>query len=513
MLSAAILLSLSACSTMTPAPSKDLSPTEHSTTLIPEKRAPLLTYFHKSYRPSDNYSSFYPLSRPMDALAARLFLIDHASVSIDVQYYIYHADQTGGIVSAHLIKAAQKGVKVRILLDDMDTSNKDNELAQLQLHPNIELKLFNPNRLRTSFRNLALLFDVNRLGKRMHNKVLIADGSAAIIGGRNIGDEYFANTNESLFLDYDILSTGKIMPKISEGFDVYWNSTEAKPAEELLDVTKSTSKAEVLAEVTAGLKRFESSPLVKNINRSPFQQKVTRGTLNMTRVKTAQFYYDPPSKVSRDEKDDKDHISQQIKKDLKEVDHYITIISPYFIPSDEMMEKIKTLRAHNIEVTVITNSLSSTDVFAVYGGYKESIKPLVEMGVKLYEVKGESFKKAIKKAKKYKVNAISLHTKLILIDDERLIGGSANIDPRSDKLNTEYLMAITSYELTKSQRVSLDKIINLKYFYRLSWGKRGPVWTTKEDGKIKTYTSPPKASLFKIIGADIVSLLPIKGYL
>jgi len=508
-----VLLSLTACSTLSPAPEKVPAEKKQSKTLLPKKRAPLLRHLHQSYRPYDRYSSFYPLSKPMDALAARLFLIDRATVSLDVQYYIYHDDEIGGIISAHLIKAAQRGVKVRILLDDLDTSNKDNKLAQLQLHPNIALKLFNPNRLRTSFRNLALLFDINRLGKRMHNKVLIADGSAAIIGGRNIGDEYFANTKDTLFLDYDILATGKIMPKISEGFDVYWNSAEAKPAEELLNVSKSTSKAEVLAAVTAGLKRFESSPLVRHINRSPFQQKLTRGTLKMTRVRTSQFYYDPPSKVSRDENDNKDHISQQLSHDIKKVHHAILIISPYFIPSEEMLAGLKHLRDLNVEVTVITNSLSSTDVFAVYGGYKESIKPLVQMGVKLYEVKGEGFKKAIKKVKKQKFEMVSLHTKLIMIDDERLIVGSANIDPRSDKLNTEYLMAITSPALTKSQRVSLDEIINLKYFYRLSWGERGPVWTTKEDGKIKTYTRPPKAPLFKIIGADIISLLPVKGYL
>jgi len=518
-----MLLSFTACSTVTPTPSKILSEKKQSKTVLPKKRAPLLTQLHKSCGPSGKYSSFYPLSKPMDALAARLFLIDHATVSLDVQYYIYHDDEIGGIIAGHLIKAAQRGVKVRILLDDMDTSNKDNELAQLQMHPNIELKLFNPNMLRTSFRNLALLFDVNRLGKRMHNKVLIADGSAAIIGGRNIGDEYFANTDETFFLDYDILATGKIMPKITEGFDTYWNSEEAKPAEDLLDVTRSKTKAKVLAEVTAGLKRFESSPLVKHINSSPFQQKLTKGTLTMTPVKASQFFYDLPSKVSTDENNDEDHISQQISKDLKVVNHYITIISPYFIPSDEMLEKIKKLRDHNVEVIVITNSLASTDVFAVYGGYKESIKPLVKMGVKLYELKGESFKKAIKKAKKYKVRAVSLHTKLMLIDDERLIVGSANIDPRSDKLNTEYLMTITSYELTRSQREDLDKIINMKYFYRLSWGEHpadaegevmdGPVWKTLEDGKLKTYYAPPKASWFKIMGADLISLLPVKGYL
>jgi len=517
------VLFLSACSTTAPAPSKALSQKKHSMTLIPKKKAPLLKYLKYSYKPSDGYSSFYPLSRPMDALAARLFLIDHAVRSLDVQYYIYHDDETGNLISAHLIKAAQKGVKVRILLDDMDTANKDNKLALLQLHPNIELRLFNPNILRTSFRNLALLFNVNSLGKRMHNKVLTADGSAAIIGGRNIGDEYFANTNESLFLDYDILATGKIMKQINKGFDAYWNSEEAKPAEEILHITKKISKKELLASVEAGLKAYEKSRLERSVRNSHFYREVSQKKLKMTTAKHAKFYYDLPSKVSSDENDDSGHITRQISEDFQAVHRYITIISPYFIPSDEMMAEMKKMREENIEVTVITNSLSSTDVFAVYGGYKESIKPLVEMGVKLYEVKGDSFKKAIKKIKKHKFNAVSLHTKLMLIDDKRLIVGSANIDPRSDKLNTEYLMTITSYDLTRSQAEGLKRIIGPKYFYRMSWGTYpadadgdiwdGPIWETLEEGKVKTYYAPPKASWFKVLGADFISLLPVKGYL
>ena len=313
------------------------------------------------------------------------------------------------------------------------------------------------------------------------------------------------------------------MKKINEAFDVYWNSKEAKPAEEILHITKKMSKEALLSSVEKGLERYEKSPLEYYIRHSRFSQSIQKRTLKMTQANDAKFYYDPPSKVSKDENDDSGHITQQISQDFKAVHRYITIISPYFIPSDEMMADIKKMRDQNIEVTVITNSLSSTDVFPVYGGYKESIKPLVDMGVKLYEVKGDSFKKAIKKIKKHKFNAVSLHTKLMLIDDKRLIVGSANIDPRSEKLNTEYLMTISSYELTRSQAEDLNTIIGLKYFYRLSWGSypadedgdvwEGPIWKTLENGEVKSYYAPPKASWFKIFGADFISLLPVKGYL
>jgi putative cardiolipin synthase len=188
-----------------------------------------------------------------------------------------------------------------------------------------------------------------------------------------------------------------------------------------------------------------------------------------------------------------------------------------------MVQAFKTLRDRCVEVIIITNSLSSTDVFAVYCGYKDYIEPLLKMGVKIYELKGDSLKKLAKKKKKQNPPNISLHTKMIILDDDELEIGSANIDPRSDKLNTELIMLIDSKQLAKEQLEYVNMILSLKYFYQLSWGKHpydgddtitdGPIWKTLENGKIKTYTMPPKTSWFKMFGADVVSLLPVKGYL
>ena len=271
------------------------------------------------------------------------------------------------------------------------------------------------------------------------------------------------------------------------------------------------------------LKSYEQSAYAKSIKQSNFTQKIKNNTLTLTVAKESHFYYDPPSKVSTNENNDALHITQQVTKDLKNVEHHIIIISPYFIPSDEMLMSIQKMRRKNIKVSIITNSLASTDVFAVYGGYKDAIKPLVEMGVDLYEIKGDRFKKQLKKKKKKNISHISLHTKMMVVDDERLMIGSANLDPRSDKLNTEYFMVISSDKLAKEHRESLEKILNMNYMYKVSWGKHpydgdnsitdGPIWKTLENGKIKTYYTPPKTSWFKMIGADLTSLLPVKGYL
>ena len=518
------LLFLTACSHKIP------TATQHtkaiSYTKIPNHKNTSLLRPLKTDKALKDRSAFYSLRHPSDALAARLYLIDHAKSSLNVQYYIYKDDSIGNLISIHLVKAAERGVRVRILLDDINTAGKDEKLSNLATHPNIELRLFNPNIFRDSLRNLALLFNINSLGKRMHNKTLIADGSAAIIGGRNIGDDYFIIDTETLFLDYDALIIGKAVPEIARSFDIYWNSEESVPASEILIKNhKKASYEEVRAYLVSELKKFERSPLHQTIIRSTFNQKRLQNKLMLTVADSTAFYYDPPSKVSRDENENKHNISHQISSDMSRVKKQAIIISPYFIPSDKLMQEFKSLRDRDVEVTVVTNSLSSTDVFAVYGGYKDYMEPLLKMGVKIYELKGNSLKKLAKKKKKKIQNPpkISLHTKMIILDDDELNIGSANIDPRSNKLNTELVMFIDSKKLVQEQLNDVDKLLSLHYFYQLSWGKHpydgddtisdGPIWKTLENGEMKTYYHPPKASWFKMFGADVISLLPVKGYL
>jgi putative cardiolipin synthase len=493
-------------------------------TKLPKGKAPLLNYLEKTDKKLTNNSAFYPLHMPTDAFAARLFLIDNATTSLNVQYYIYEDDHIGKVFTSHLLMAAQRGVKVRILVDDMITSGKDEKWGKFAMHPNIELRLFNPNRLRASMRNIALLMDINRLGRRMHNKALIADGAAAIIGGRNIGNVYFASSKETLFLDYDVLVIGKVIPDIYEEFDIYWNSKESVPSKEIFLYNDQKSYLSAKKNLENELKAFSKSSIGKAVIKSEFNQKIANNDLQLIVAKRTDFYYDLPSKVNTSEEDDKTHISSQISEDLKHVKDDLVIISPYFIPSDRMMARLKILRKKGVEITIITNSLASTDVMLVYGGYKGYIKALVEMGVKLYEIKPHSFKKFFKTKKWANHQALSLHTKMMIIDSHRMGIGSANMDPRSDKLNTEIFMVVSCKKLAKEQRERLEKNIRLKHLYKLSWGeypndfdeeltRYGPIWHTIEDGKEKTYYAPPHTGFWKKLGTDVSSLLPIKGYL
>ncbi len=518
---ACMVLFLSACSHKIPEASVHK---QESVTKLPKSKAALLEYLKKTDQKLDNKSAFYSLTAPTDAFAARLFLVDHATTSLDVQYYIYKTDTIGKVFSAHLLMAAQRGVKVRILIDDLSTSGKDEQWQKLASHPNIELRLFNPNILRTSFRNLALLFNVNSLGKRMHNKSLIADGSVAIIGGRNIGDVYFASSSKTLFLDYDVLAIGKVVPDIYNAFDLYWNSRESVPSEDILGHSNDLSTLSSKKDLEKEIKMFNESLAGKAILNSDFNHKISKKNLKLVVAKQTDFYYDHPSKVSTDENDNRTHISAQLKIDLKYVQDELIIISPYFIPSDQMMLSLKSLRESGVKVIIITNSLASTDVFPVYGGYKDSIEELIKMGVDLYELKPNSFKKFLTRTEWANPHSLSLHTKMIVIDNKKLGVGSANIDPRSDKLNTELLMIVSSKELAKEEREKLNEVINLQNFYKLSWGaypnefneemtRHGPVWHTLEEDKEKIYYAPPQVGFWKRLGTDMISILPLKGYL
>ena len=397
-------------------------------------------------------------------------------------------------------------------------------MGKTAIHPNIELRLFNPNSLRTSFRNIALLFDVNRLGRRMHNKALIADGSAAIIGGRNIGNVYFSSSKETLFLDYDVLVTGKVVPDISEQFDIYWNSKEAIPSKDIFGYNDPKLSLAVKNDLIDEIKGFRNSAIGEAITNSDFNKKIAQNDLQLTVADRTDFYYDHPSKVSTDENDDATHISSQISEDLRNIQEDLLIISPYFIPSDQMMERLKTLRKRGVSVTVITNSLASTDVFLVYGGYKNHIKELVKMGIDLYEIKSHSFKKFFKTKEWAQYQNLSLHTKMMILDSKRLGIGSANMDPRSDKLNTEIFMVVTSSKLARKQKKIINQLLNLENLYKLYWGRYpteyeddlthyGPIWHTIEEDKEIIYYSPPQAGVFKRLGQIYLLYFLLKGTL
>ncbi len=518
----ALFALLAGCSaTVTRAPDVN---TTVSRTRLPKQEAPLLKNL-KTDTPANGRSAFCPLADPRDAFAARLYLVDHATVSLDVQYYIYEDDQTGNYFADRLYAAAERGVHVRILIDDLVTTGRDREWKMLAAHPNIELRVFNPNGYRRFFRYMALLLDVGRLGKRMHNKSLIADGAAAIVGGRNIGDVYYAANDDTFFVDYDILATGAVVPEIYTMFDDYWNSEWAVPSSEVLEARYDAAELAAAEKTMHRLAAaFETSEIFRAVRRSKFARELETGSLVLT-VADAQFYYDDPAKVRSDESDTRTHITSRLDRDVGHVDEELIIISPYFIPSAQMLEAVRELREKNVRVIVITNSLASTDVFAVYSGYIKTLRPLLAAGVRLYEIRPNSFDRFRASEKWLRSHRTSLHTKMMIFDGERLGIGSANLDPRSFKLNTETFMVIRSRKLAESERDLLVRELTGEDLYRVEWRpypydplygyeRSGPVWIVSgPDGNETVHYRPPEAGFWRTFGMNVLTYFPIDGYL
>ena len=515
----ALLFVLHGCSTAVPK-AGDKKP---SYTIVSETAPAWMRPLHTD-RPLHDASAFYSLGNPKNAFAARIYLVDRATTSLDVQYYIYEDDRTGAYFSSRLLAAADRGVKVRLLIDDLITSGKDKELTMLAAHPNIEVRLFNPNGYRRFFRYMALLFHVDSLGKRMHNKVLIADGKAAIVGGRNIGDVYFAADNDTFFIDYDVLCIGRVLPDIYTMFDRYWNSEWAVPSYDVLEAKIDEKTLETAARTLEDrVASFRRSEIYHAMTQSDFVRELKRDRLTLT-VADAEFYYDDPAKVESDSNDSATHMVNRIRQDVRDVDEELIIVNPYFIPTPKMTDDIRKLREKGVGITVITNSLASTDVFPVYSGYIGHVKPLLDLGVALYEIRPNSFRRIRASRQWHKANRTSLHTKMMIIDQKRLGVGSANLDPRSIKLNTETFMLIRSPKLSRAQR---DRLVNeltgddvyqvlwLPYPYDPLYGfeRSGPAWIALEKDGPRIYYTPPQGGFWKTFGMNLLTYLPIEGYL
>ena len=508
--------------------SKNLTLEPKKSTLPIEKKlkqVDVASYFSLADKDLRHNSFFYPLDEPRDALSARIFLIDNAQKSIDVQYYIYDDDASGAFFSYHLLQAAKRGVKVRILIDDLDTSGKDKQWLLLASHPNITLKVFNPIRFRKMFRFVKLALHVDSLGRRMHNKALIVDDSYSIIGGRNIGDIYYATGESTLFLDFDIICAGAINSDIVKMFQTYWSSSVVENAREVLEAEFSNAELHRSEELlNQQVAYFLQTPIAKAMLKSPFVVELQKQKISFVKAKAA-FFYDHPEKIITDIEDDTYHISKEIDREFNKIQKSVLIISPYFIPTKNMLKKFKILRQRGVDITVVTNSLASTDVFIVYSGYQKHVEALLKMGVSIYELKPNSFKDLRQTNQWIKQNRISLHTKLMILDGRYLTLGSANIDPRSIKLNTETFMIIDSKFLANKLLSEAKKLLVSDDFIEISWGEipvpyrlsgvksYGIIYTTTEKGVKKVYYKPPYSGFFKIMGANFLSYLPIDGYL
>ena len=458
-------------------------------------------------------SGFYPLVDGVDAFVARLALIDSAEHTIDVQYYLYHRQQTTILFTAFLLKAADRGVRVRLLLDDLSQADSEIDLAALAVHPNIEVRLFNPFPNRR-FRALGFVSNYSLLSRRMHNKSFIVDNKVFITGGRNIGNAYFSAEDHSEFIDLDVMSAGDIVPKASKAFDLYWNHQLSYPVEDLHGSRDEQSLVNITESLRTYVLQNQDSNYVEQLRESEFVKRLQNDEIQFDWQESTLFF-DHPDKLLNDVSEKSANMSPSLFKEMGQPEHKAIIVSPYFIPKEQGVELLTSWVKKGVDVTVLTNSLAATDVSAVHAGYKKYRADLIRGGVKLWELKPSDLV-AIKRKAGRKVTGssqASLHAKTMTVDDKKIFVGTMNLDPRSFDLNTEMGVLINSEKLSHFLAHWVDKKMP-DYAWKVELKNPNDdqlIWLDIVNNK--QFEKEPQTSSWRRFQVWFISLFPIEDEL
>jgi Phosphatidylserine/phosphatidylglycerophosphate/cardiolipin synthases and related enzymes len=452
----------------------------------------------------------HTLEEGIEAFAARYELTKLAEKTLDVQYYIWENDISGRLLFRALLAAAQRGVKVRLLLDDNNTGGLDDVLLALDAHPNIDIKLFNPFSFRT-LRMLGYLTDFARLNRRMHNKSFTVDGAATIIGGRNVGDAYFGIGEEPLFSDLDVLAVGPVVRDVEKDFERYWRCESVSPLRHVL----SDGSEPLTEEALFGSAQFpteETEQYLEKVRTTRLVQRLKQGDLPFIWARTTLLSDDP--RKGEGKASPKMLLQDRLLRVMGVPENNIDIISAYFVPGRAGVAQILQLVRKGVNVAILTNSLAANDVAVVHSGYARWRKKLLRHGVALYELKPTNQPRAGLHDRGLTGNSgSSLHAKTFSIDGEKVFIGSFNFDPRSALLNTEMGLVIDSEKL--AQRIHhrfLRSQRNAAWQLRLTrWGKIH--WIDREGGQERELKKEPQTTLWRRLLVLMAYLLPVEWLL
>jgi len=452
-------------------------------------------------------NGFYPLTEGKDAFGARLGLIDRAEEGIDAQYFLMKPDNAGLVFTDKLLEAANRGVRVRLLLDDIFTTVDDAYFSFMNAHPNVEVRIFNPISRRG-------LFVFNYLGhfslanRRMHNKSFIVDNQAAIVGGRNIAVEYFQLETTGEFIDFDMLVTGPIVGEISQEFDIYWNNELAIPMAALDKAPDEDKVQQEWALVREEMTKAGDS-IYADAADSPLMRQFSAGELDPY-IADARMIVDDPHKlrVKVSEGESERIVITEIARVLSDAEREIVIFTPYFIPGKSGIEFLKEIRAKGVKIVLITNSLASNNHTAVHSAYSSYRRDLLEMGVELWEARADAAEITVKRDDATLTKPLTLHTKGILIDRDQVFVGSLNLDPRSIDINTEMGILIDSEELV-SRMTDEAMVIIPEIGYRLSMDDSRKIsWHATIGGKEVVETHEPLTGAWRRFSAWFLKIVP-----
>jgi putative cardiolipin synthase len=476
----------------------------------------------------ESYSAFRVVGIGVDGFQLRMQLIDAAQRTLDLQYYIFRGDETGRMLTEGLRRAADRGVRIRVLVDDGDTVAGDEQILRLLGHPSVEVRIFNPFDYRGHsrlLRKLDFAFHARRLDYRMHNKLLVADNAVALIGGRNIGNQYFQIDPDSQFADDDVFTAGPIVSELSGTFDEFWNNDLAIPTKALKHTgPPDTGMVARTEDESASRRPRAEPPKVAPIDYAsllktgePFAG-ITSGRLPLVWAH-AQVVYDSPDKkrVSSGALPGR-LIAQGVLDSIRDVQSEFLLVTPYFIPAPDELQLLKDLRRRQARVRVLTNSLESTTEIAAQAGYDHYRVPLLEEGVELYEVRAllGSVRGSGETVKVSRYGNYALHGKMYVFDRQKLFIGSMNYDQRSKRINTEIGLIIQSPDLAQQTARRFEAMVkpNECYIVGLISGDapaKSPrlVWRTEKDGRMVEYTREPARSEWQRLKVKFLALLPL----
>lgn len=451
----------------------------------------------------DKLSGFYPLIQGMDALGVRLRLAEIAEKSIDLQYFLMKNDTAGKVMANALLKAADRGVRVRFLLDDIFTTVPDRGLLLINQHPNIEVRLFNPIS-RRGFYNLNFIGDFNQANRRMHNKSFTVDNQVSVVGGRNIADEYFQLNDDSLFVDFDMLAVGPVSHDISRNFDQFWNHSRAVPVQQIASNNKDEELEKVRNEIAEEFDKIYDT-VYKQALESQLLQDLIADRQPLYAAE-ALVLSDSPDKLINDIDEEHMRLATNLREIILSAEKEIIFISPYYVPRAGGIQLLQNLENNGVRVVILTNSLASNNHIPVHSGYARYRKEVIKTGAELYEARANATNEL--QAIENNAKKLTLHTKLFLIDGRYLFVGSLNLDPRAIAINAEMGLIIDSEAMVGKLGARIEELFP-KLTYRVLLNEQGKLeWHGRINGKEVIETREPLTSSWLRFKAWFMKIAP-----
>ena len=513
-----IAITVTGCSTL---PKHKIESIPETTLQVDTAQTTLAQIIQPLQEQHPDLTGYLVLFEPLEALATRLSLIDKAEKRLDLQYYIWDNDKVGSLALHALIRAADRGVKIRLLIDDNNAKSTEGIFLALAQHPNIEVKLFNPYRFR-KYRALDMILDLKRINRRMHNKSFIADHQVALIGGRNMTNQYYNVSDNYQFSDVDVMLVGTAVKDISHSFDEYWSHEYAYKVQEVVNQSAHHLSYESLKrQLDEHYERVTVQNYMDLTSNSQAIDSLMSRDIQLDWVK-AEVVKDSPDKIKSKAKK-KEHLNFQLIQHLEQPEKNVDLISAYFVPEKKGAKMLTDLTKDGVKVRVLTNSFKANDVAVVHAFYGKYRQNLLEHGVQLYEFlpalnKNDLDKNTEDLAKKAKVSIkglsrSSLHAKLMALDEKQVFIGSFNFDPRSAYLNTEIGVLLNSPPLAQAVHTTMDENLS-KYAYKLVLDANKKItWQRQTPQGPVIYTKEPRMKWWQRAGIKMLSWLPIEGFM